>query len=1230
MTNPRTFEALQILSKSSGEAHKLPPLTGEEAIYKGEVVVNHHKTNNSLLGSSAGFFLRVGAAVDEAPQDTLIRVGPAYVTEGLVTDNTPGIEFEGTSSYNETGQIWYRKVDKAFFINDGESWQRLTAISATEVFSGLVRLATEEEVVEGEVTNAAVTPYTLGKWKEEYDFLTRRVEGIQIYVDEISGTDDLQNNGRDPYNPFLSIERALVEVARNSYLPGFGNDVNDVFTINLSGGDYTIDNRPGVSSYTTLPRLALGASGPLLPVTISSAVTAYEPILKRLTIPNASTTSLRRGLELYSSSQGQAVVERVEGNFVFLRRVRGTWSVGDFVSHADYSAFNPPGGGVVVPRGCSIVALDVRKTKLRPLYLGNLGAALSDPNCQGSGRTSFFKLTGGCYLYGLLFTDSRTVRATHHLVSCVEFAYTDDLKDSDYALYKKIYQVFGNTVQPAIDLAQFEAVPAEYVIVAPTENNTAVDESGLLSIDSVESSSPYVYNCSVRSRFGLCGMLIDGSKVSGLRSFVTAQFTNVCLQTDPEAFVIDSNATGGKRYKDAWKHFAFRAVNGGYAQIVSCFVICSAVHYDTVDGGELSITNSCSNFGDISLAAKGYSDQALPQDKGGFIRNVIPPKSIDPTPLVVPVVTFKATGSTTTKIYGNGVIDPERIEPFTLQPGELIYIKGANQLEYAATLAATEPLIQQDSNGWFFSTSATSNAIFANATALADFTIYVKRTPDQRLDDDRIYWLEVSGLNLVGRRRPIENFVLRLDERMNSQLLNVLFAAKVRDKDSSGIQLPLGTYQIAVLSANGQNESLDNLFPELLVDEPLENSTTSLTYQSTSHLLQTIGYTASAVESLLLPGTTPIVLNQDVFVNFHRPSLIRCSGHTWEWQGYLNYSTALPRFQLEVLTLEQSVAKMKQQLYGGRVYSTGMDQDGNYFVGDKVVDLKTGRESVLGKEFNEDQKTFARLTVTEKLLMFAGSVLDIRSAIIAVDTQTQFQTPITADANYLLYATEAAAGFVELATEAEALAGTDLKRVLTAATGQAQVDQLADMLIDMINTVREGVLPGGIVIYSGNLEPYNLTTNPLGLKEKWYVCNGQTVRGRVTPDLRGRFVLGGGLTADIGVTGGASTATLVEANLPPHSHNGTTSSQANHVHSLEVSGDATVTWNNNLFAGGDPGVASDLNGIGDTDTFPVVVTGNTDPAGGHSHTVTTASVGSSTPFSVMPPYYTLAYVMYIP
>ena len=58
-----------------------------------------------------------------------------------------------------------------------------------------------------------------------------------------------------------------------------------------------------------------------------------------------------------------------------------------------------------------------------------------------------------------------------------------------------------------------------------------------IETDTVSGASPYIFNISLRSVYGMQGMHADGSKASGFRSMVVAQFTAVSLQKDDRAFV---------------------------------------------------------------------------------------------------------------------------------------------------------------------------------------------------------------------------------------------------------------------------------------------------------------------------------------------------------------------------------------------------------------------------------------------------------------------------------------------------------------------------------------------------------------------------------------------------------------------------------------------------------------------------------------------------------------------
>lgn len=142
---------------------------------------------------------------------------------------------------------------------------------------------------------------------------------------------------------------------------------------------------------------------------------------------------------------------------------------------------------------------------------------------------------------------------------------------------------------------------------------------------------------------------------------------------------------------------------------------------------------------------------------------------------------------------------------------------------------------------------------------------------------------------------------------------------------------------------------------------------------------------------------------------------------------------------------------------------------------------------------------------------------------------------------------------------------------------------------------------GAIVMWSGST-----TTIPSG----WGLCDGTNG----TPDLRSKFVMAWSTSVAPGVTGGSnSNITLIEANLPAHTHTFTTGGiSANHLHATNIGNSA------NIFQSGTN--RSACQNIGGINTGYV--------SSDHSHSGTTGNgAGTSTSFSVLPAYYTLAFIM---
>ena len=92
-------------------------------------------------------------------------------------------------------------------------------------------------------------------------------------------------------------------------------------------------------------------------------------------------------------------------------------------------------------------------------------------------------------------------------------------------------------------------------------------------------------------------------------------------------------------YRPKYENFHLKISNNGVCQAVSCFAIGYAQHFLTTNGGDMSLTNSNSNFGAKALSSKGFQPDAYTQDDVGYITHIIPPKQV---PLTESAIEFEA------------------------------------------------------------------------------------------------------------------------------------------------------------------------------------------------------------------------------------------------------------------------------------------------------------------------------------------------------------------------------------------------------------------------------------------------------------------------------------------------------------------------------------------------------------------------------------------------------------
>jgi len=546
----------------------------------------------------------------------------------------------------------------------------------------------------------------------------KNFEGRILYVNsnDLDATDSITNQGNSLTKPFKTIQRALIESARFSYLVGNNNDLTARTTILVFPGDHLIDNRPGYG--------------------IRKTATAVAEAVE----PNGNTIA---------NAQDEFTLT-LESNFDLTQEEN------------DLYKFNSVNGGVIIPRGTSLVGLDLRKTKIRPKYVPN-------PTDDDVPYSALFRITGLCYFWQfsifdadeseLAYTNNAVFTSgsgnlslptfSHHKLTCFEYAdgvnipagYDETDLDMYYAKLSNAFNegsgrqipsaqkfplapeaftkerpeweivgafaadpisissiISGDGATPSavvsintnidhgltvgtpikirgVNVSEYNistivatvSGPKEFTYLLPSvpQNlNASPGGSATVTIetDTVKGASPYIFNCSLRSVWGMNGMHADGKKAAGFKSMVVAQFTGISLQKDDRAFVkynpqtrtysglsvakvvgtdlsagsastnsdtvyhLDSNAV----YRKDWSQSHIKITNDAILQIVSVFAIGYNMHFLAETGGDASITNSNSNFGQFALGSTGFKKNAFGKDDHGYITSIISPKAVIP------------------------------------------------------------------------------------------------------------------------------------------------------------------------------------------------------------------------------------------------------------------------------------------------------------------------------------------------------------------------------------------------------------------------------------------------------------------------------------------------------------------------------------------------------------------------------------------------------------------------
>ena len=136
----------------------------------------------------------------------------------------------------------------------------------------------------------------------------------------------------------------------------------------------------------------------------------------------------------------------------------------------------------------------------------------------------------------------------------------------------------------------------------------------------------------------------------------------------------------GSVYRQGWEQSHIKITNDAIVQVVSVFAIGYNKHFVAESGGDASITNSNSNFGQLSLVSDGFKKEAFDKDNKAFITHIIPPRAIESTEEDIDWLTLDQDASnTSTKLYIFGFKN-KQVKPPVLTQGYRIGAKVNDKL----------------------------------------------------------------------------------------------------------------------------------------------------------------------------------------------------------------------------------------------------------------------------------------------------------------------------------------------------------------------------------------------------------------------------------------------------------------------------------------------------------------------------------------------------------------------
>ena len=314
---------------------------------------------------------------------------------------------------------------------------------------------------------------------------------------------------------------------------------------------------------------------------------------------------------------------------------------------------------------------------------------------------------------------------------------------------------------------------------------------------------------------------------------------------------------------------------------------------------------------------------------------------------------------------------------------------------------------------------------------------FLRRVPDNRSSRDRTYRVRyvVDSAASTLQRDPINGYIIQTRNVPTGQSYGNTYyiydIEKAQEASIKGVQN--GIYYMTIVNGSisptdsnvnsfGFSQNINDLYPSLDKDNPVEDpgAATSVASNVTVGLVTTTDGANNEAKELSItkevmsqyvveqrnnytnyttndPATADFITleardgeadeverdNRMVLVNstggteteLRRPSILRSGNHTFEYVGFGpgNYSTGLPSVQNRVLTDEEVLLAQSQKEEGGIAFYSGLNSNGDLFIGNTKISSVTGEEadldtptlSIVGETANL-RPTFDEIIIRDK------------------------------------------------------------------------------------------------------------------------------------------------------------------------------------------------------------------------------------------------------------------------